>query len=762
VDASVGSVGPAPIKRDPKGTAALGAPTPKMGPTDEAEVLKRLQKIRVPSLRLLFQHQNLAIEDEGEARSQLAAEMVLNALEGRAPRLERSNDRELKVAEILRSSIYQFFLIAVIICHCGLVIWEPPSTFISSWDDKIAGVSFNETFFLSFEFILVLIYLGDILLENYAVGYRSFADKKWNIGYMVISLLMLAEIVVSLIVRRWVWIRFSRPFRATLLVCKSPRVRRMTSRILRAVPRTIKVMFCALIVAAFYALVGMYLFNGVFDTDANTHLNQNYDSFLASLLCMLVLNTTENFPDVYLLAYDSSPWISSFFFVSYIVIGTWLFLNLIMAVIYNLFEEEHIHKVSRERIKEQQNLLLAFRVLNGDSNNLSYQKFIQMFRYVRPRADEGEGRVIFTLLDKDRSEYVTIREFLLLGEVLNFYSISRVQLQIASYYDSRRWQRFVNLFTNPHPRVRYLVSSSVFRWFQFVNVFGSCVVLLFFVNMDEAADMLNNLFLGLLSLEFFLCIIAHGYRVYWEKDPFTFLLVVVSIVAELAFPPIVTACVRAARILRPLFISRRLRLMITTLSQTSVIIFELLSLMLIVFYVFAVSGMELFSAQLLQIPPHDYMESFDTFPKAMLSLFQISTTNNWQEVMYPAVDDTTIYHSVFFLVFYYTNCMVILNILATLIISAYSSIIQNMSYDTPVADDVKVFRVVLLTGEVEYWRVRYDNHYSRDLLKDELPVFNDVELHELSRRLHQIEKRLRYKMHAHSLDTPILDNPNIQ
>jgi voltage-gated sodium channel len=709
---------------------------------DDRHVLHRLKSLRTPNLDAVISIQG-EIEEQQNQRAQIAAELVADALEGWSPRFIRTSSVKLKIGNVIRSKVFQAILILMIVVHCLFVIWEPSGTFYSSLDDS-KQIHSSGLRLIHAELFFVFVYLIDVSLQVYVSGWRrSLLDKKWNIAYLLVSFIICFEILGGIISREWTWVRFSRAFRGFLLVCKSQRIRRIASRILRAVPGAAKVLFCTLIIASYYSLVGMLLFKNSYHDDDNVHeKNQNFDSFLQGLIVMLVANTTENFPDAYFLALKDSPVGASIFFVSYIVIGTWLFLNLIMAVIYNMFEEEHISKVARERIKEQTNLFISFRVLANDEevHSIGFQEFYRMYKCLNISKEEGKARVLFSLLDRDKSGEITVREFLLLAEFLNFCTLSKVNLNISQFYDPRWFRRVWFAIVNPNPRIRFLVSGKIFQFFEYFIIFGNTLVIFLLPGLSETADMLNNFFLGLMMLEFFMKWLAHGYKIFWEKHYFIITYVVISVCAELFAPDEVVYSIRCARILRIFFAFRGVRLIISTLAQTITIILELLSLMLIVTYIFAIIGMEIFSHESLDIPPHSYIESFDTFPKAMLSLFQISTTNNWQEVMYPAVDDTSIYHSLYFLLYFFIICIVILNILATLIIAAYSKITQQannseLEGNNPFDPNIKVLRITLETGEVEYWRVAFSTHYSRSLIQDELPVFNEMELNELENRL---------------------------
>ena len=55
---------------------------------------------------------------------------------------------------------------------------------------------------------------------------------------------------------------------------------------------------------------------------------------------MIVLMTTSNYPDVMLPAYQANRWMC-FFFIAYLFFGLFLILNLLLAIIFNIFKENY-------------------------------------------------------------------------------------------------------------------------------------------------------------------------------------------------------------------------------------------------------------------------------------------------------------------------------------------------------------------------------------------------------------------------------------
>jgi hypothetical protein len=81
-----------------------------------------------------------------------------------------------------------------------------------------------------------------------------------------------------------------------------------------------------------------------------------------------------------------------------------------------------------------------------------------------------------------------------------------------------------------------------------------------------------------------------------------------------------------------------MRALVTRLTDKLSVIFSLLGLLQLLILVFALLGMQLFGGQLKPCPDCEADRSnFDSFGWAYLTVFQVLTGENWNEVMYSAI-----------------------------------------------------------------------------------------------------------------------------
>ena len=86
-----------------------------------------------------------------------------------------------------------------------------------------------------------------------------------------------------------------------------------------------------LIFILYYSWFGERIFSGTLEGVAN------FGTFPEAFYSMFICLTTSNFPDVMLPAYQINRWYA-FFFISYLVIGLFLMMNLLLAIFYSNFK----------------------------------------------------------------------------------------------------------------------------------------------------------------------------------------------------------------------------------------------------------------------------------------------------------------------------------------------------------------------------------------------------------------------------------------
>lgn len=104
-----------------------------------------------------------------------------------------------------------------------------------------------------------------------------------------------------------------------------------------------------------YAIVGFYTFRYTFEG------GQDFATFSEGYTSMLTLLTTANFPDVMLPAYRVNYFNMSFF-VSYLCIGLFFLLNILLAVVFNKYKGRLEAKIVKNEEKRNKLVLKLYKM----------------------------------------------------------------------------------------------------------------------------------------------------------------------------------------------------------------------------------------------------------------------------------------------------------------------------------------------------------------------------------------------------------------
>ncbi|KAI5622014.1 voltage-dependent L-type calcium channel subunit alpha-1D [Silurus asotus] len=199
---------------------------------------------------------------------------------------------------------------------------------------------------------------------------------------------------------------------------------------------------------------------------------------------------------------------------------------------------------------------------------------------------------------------------------------------------------------------RVAVKSTNFYWL---------VLLLVFLNTTASAsehygqpqwltdiqERANKILLALFTLEMLMKMYSFGFQVYFialfnRFDCFVVcggILETVLVELEL-IPPIGISVLRCVRLLRIFKVTRHwsaLSDLVTSLLNSMKAICSLLLLLFLFLIIFALLGMQLFGGKFNFDETQMKRSTFDTFPSALLTCFQILTGEDWNSVMYDGI-----------------------------------------------------------------------------------------------------------------------------
>ncbi|XP_042693345.1 voltage-dependent L-type calcium channel subunit alpha-1S isoform X2 [Centrocercus urophasianus] len=352
----------------------------------------------------------------------------------------------------------------------------------------------------------------------------------------------------------------------------------------------------------------------------------HFDNFGFAMLTVYQCITMEGWTEVLYWVNDAIgnewPWI---YFVSLILLGSFFVLNLVLGVLSGEFTKEREKAKSRgtfQKLREKQQL---------EEDLKGYMDWITHAEVMDSHRTRGEGMMP---LDEGGSETESL------------YEIEGMNKWILYFRQWRRWNRMFRR------KCRHVVKSKFFYWL---------VILLVALNTLSIAsehhfqpewltivqDNANRVLLALFVAEMLLKMYALGLRQYFMSlfnrfDCFVVCAGVLEIIlVELStLSPLGISVLRCIRLLRIFKITRywtSLSNLVASLLNSVRSIASLLLLLFLFIIVFALLGMQLFGGMYDFEDMEVRRSTFDNFPQALISVFQILTGEDWNSIMYNGI-----------------------------------------------------------------------------------------------------------------------------
>ncbi|KAF1398135.1 Voltage-dependent L-type calcium channel subunit alpha-1S, partial [Spheniscus humboldti] len=352
----------------------------------------------------------------------------------------------------------------------------------------------------------------------------------------------------------------------------------------------------------------------------------HFDNFGFAMLTVYQCITMEGWTEVLYWVNDAIgnewPWI---YFVSLILLGSFFVLNLVLGVLSGEFTKEREKAKSRgtfQKLREKQQL---------EEDLKGYMDWITHAEVMDSDRARGEG-----MMPSDEGG----------SETESLYEIEGMNKWILYFRQWRRWNRMFRR------KCRDVVKSKFFYWL---------VILLVALNtlsiasehhfqpewLTQVQDNANRVLLALFVAEMLLKMYALGLRQYFMSlfnrfDCFVVCAgILETILVELGtLSPLGISVLRCIRLLRIFKITRywtSLSNLVASLLNSVRSIASLLLLLFLFIIVFALLGMQLFGGKFDFEDMEVRRSTFDNFPQALISVFQILTGEDWNSIMYDGI-----------------------------------------------------------------------------------------------------------------------------
>uniref|UniRef100_A0A3B4CY60 Voltage-dependent N-type calcium channel subunit alpha n=1 Tax=Pygocentrus nattereri TaxID=42514 RepID=A0A3B4CY60_PYGNA len=518
-----------------------------------------------------------------------------------------------------------------------------------------------------------------IIALGFAFHKGSYLRNGWNVmDFVVVLTGLLTTVGADFDLRTLRAVRVLRPLK---LVSGIPSLQVVLKSIMKAMVPLLQIGLLLFFAILMFAIIGLDFYMGKFhrtcfknDTaefpcgleppartcEFGTHCREfwigpnfgitNFDNILFAILTVFQCITMEGWVEILYNANDASgnTW-NWLYFIPLIIIGSFFMLNLVLGVLSGEFAKE------RERVEKRQEFLKLRRQQQIERELTGYLEWIckaeeVMLAEEDKNAEEKSPLDVLKRSKKSKNDLINAEEGedhftdISSGSPFARASVKSSKNESSSYF--RRKEKRIRFF------IRRMVKSQGFYWtvLCLVGLNTLCVAIVHYEQpewLTYALYLAEFVFLGLFLTEMSLKMYGLGPRSYFHSsfNCFDFGVIVGSIfeVIWAAVKPGASfgiSVLRALRLLRIFKVTKywnSLRNLVVSLLNSMKSIISLLFLLFLFIVVFALLGMQLFGGQ-FNFEEETPTTNFDTFPAAILTVFQILTGEDWNAVMYHGIE----------------------------------------------------------------------------------------------------------------------------
>uniref|UniRef100_A0A8C3L500 Voltage-dependent L-type calcium channel subunit alpha n=1 Tax=Chrysolophus pictus TaxID=9089 RepID=A0A8C3L500_CHRPC len=579
---------------------------------------------------------------------------------------------------------FDIFILLSIFANCvALAVYIPfPEDDSNSTNHNLEKVEYAFLIIFTVETFLKIIAYGLLLHPN------AYVRNGWNLLDFVIVVVGLFSVILEQLTKETEGgshsggkpggfdvkaLRAFRVLRPLRLVSGVPSLQVVLNSIIKAMVPLLHIALLVLFVIIIYAIIGLELFIGkmhkscfLIDSDILVEEDPapcafsgngrqcvmngteckggwvgpnggitNFDNFAFAMLTVFQCITMEGWTDVLYWMNDAMgfelPWV---YFVSLVIFGSFFVLNLVLGVLSGEFSKEREKAKARgdfQKLREKQQL---------EEDLKGYLDWITQAEDIDPENDEEADEEGKRNTSMPTSETESVNTENVSGEGENPACCGSL---------CRRWRRW-NRFNRR--KCRAAVKSVTFYWLVIVLVFlNTLTISSEHYNqpdwLTQIQDIANKVLLALFTCEMLVKMYSLGLQAYFVSlfNRFDCFVVcggiVETILVELEImSPLGISVFRCVRLLRIFKVTRHwasLSNLVASLLNSMKSIASLLLLLFLFIIIFSLLGMQLFGGKFNFDETQTKRSTFDNFPQALLTVFQILTGEDWNAVMYDGI-----------------------------------------------------------------------------------------------------------------------------
>lgn len=548
------------------------------------------------------------------------------------------------------------------------------------------GISASqESTLTTMNFYFTIIFICEMGFKLIGLGPITYLKDKMNYldGMVVLlSIFELAFLSGGGALSAFRAVRIMRTFRV-LRVARLLKSMQSMQTIMDVISRSISsFLYLALLLLLFifiYALLGMQTFGGKFFFDDGVP-RSNFDTFNSAFITVFQVMTMENWQ---VILYDCmrskvNKMITVLYLISWIFLGNFMLLNLFLAILLDSFAEEDEAEIQKKKSPEElkqdaiearndfmrrtgENLIMDYSdvAMSNNKGGKSKGGFVKQTKKklkndkLMDESFELEDVALKkkkTVVKEKKPEYwgIECERSLFLLKKNNF--IRRIFYKMTNHYLFENVVLILIIFSSlklaydtyiidaDATDIRKIVSENIDLFFTFFFLFEAIAKCISQGFIQDKGSYL---------------------RESWNQLDF---FIVCASIFDMAFDGVDIPAIRILRLLRTLrplrFISHNsdMKLIVTALLESVGHIINVVVVVLMVWLMFAILAVNLFGGKLYYctIDTYNisnetdcrlangkwgpYKTNFDSVPAAMLTLFIISTLENWPDYMYRVVD----------------------------------------------------------------------------------------------------------------------------
>ncbi|XP_068117739.1 two pore channel protein 2 [Hyperolius riggenbachi] len=620
------------------------------------------------------------------------------------------------------SDACQWILNVTIFVNLALAFIEKPSSLTVTSDVRYRKAAWEPPCGLTegVELVTFLVFITDLSVKSYLIGWNEFVKNKWLLCYILAISVSVVDWTVSLCFVCREVIRVRRLLRPFFLLQNSSLMKKTLKCIKRTLPEMASVMLLLALHLCLFTMFGMLLFAHAKDSMLDVEWLRYFRNLPDSLTSLLVLLTTANNPDVMIPAYTYNR-AYCLFFILFTVIGSLILMNLLTAVIYNQFRGYLLKSLQASLLRRRLGIRAAFEVLSFHRDmtapNCDQRPCVECDTFIKVLQEvKMDGYCKIAIIEQIHSYAngaISAERFQKLFDELDKDPIR--QHPPRPVYQSRFLQGLQNI--GSHHFFDYLGNVVALA-----NLISICAVLM--VDAEKSGGDRDDFSLGAINcffilyyfLEMCLKVFSLGIKNYisYPSNIFDGLLTVILLVLEIAtfalysFPhpgwkPDMQGLLslwEMVRLVNMFIVFRFLRIIpnIKVMALVAGTVLDLVKnlrafagILVVVYYVFAIIGIDLFrgvlpnptnvsssasfsndSAACGTFEQLEYWpNNFDDFAAALVTLWNVMVVNNWQVFLDAFSRYTTPWSKLYFVAWWLVSSVVWVNLFVALILENF-------------------------------------------------------------------------------------------